>query len=452
MYDPRNSPLVPFAPLREVFLRDGDSPSALLERCIRTLQEREPEVRAFVTLDLDGARAAAAASDARYKARSPLSPLDGCPFGVKDIIATRDMPTQMNSAIYAGHRPAHDAAGVQAMRAGGAVILGKTVTTEFACGESGPTRNPFDPERTPGGSSSGSGAGVGSGMMCAAFGTQTRASIVRPAAYNGAYGYKPTIGALNLGGVHPVSPSLDHLGSIAASLADCWLVARHVAAMVGGDPHCRPLSGPMELPPPAVPGRVAFIRTNGWAETPAESQAEFEGFLEFLRNVGVTVADASADTDLAAFEAALQPVDDWSRALMAYEMRWPMRGYRDRGDNALGPTIQALLQLSDRMSEADYGALLDRRDALIARHAALAARYDLIVTLCSDGPAPKGLVFTGNRAFITPWSVLGAPSLALPMLAAEGMPLGVQMIGYRGADAAMMGVARWIDEAWFGKV
>ncbi|MGE4218684.1 MAG: amidase [Alphaproteobacteria bacterium] len=452
MYDPRHAPLVPFAPLREVFLRDGDTPSALLERCIRTVEAREPDVRAFVTLDQEGARAAAAASDARYRAGAPLSPIDGMPFGVKDIIDTGDMPTQMNSGLYAGHRPFRDAAGVQAMRAGGAVILGKTVTTEFACGESGPTRNPFDLERTPGGSSSGSGAGVGAGMMCAAFGTQTRASIVRPAAYNGAYGYKPTVGALNLGGVHPVSPTLDHLGSIAASLADCWLVARHVAAAVGADHHCRPLAGPAELPPPAVPNRVAFIRTNGWAETPAESQAAFEGFLDFLRNIGVTVSDASADGDLAAFETALRPVDAWSRELMAYEMRWPMRGYRDRGGNALGPTIQALLQLSDGMSEADYGTLLDRRNTLIAQHAALAMRYDLIVTLCSDGPAPKGLAFTGNRSFITPWSVLGAPALALPMLAAEDMPLGVQMIGYRGADAAMMGYARWIDEGWFGKV
>lgn len=452
MYDPRNPPLVPFAPLREVFLRDGDSPSALLERCIRTLEAREPEVRAFVTLDLEGAGAAAAASDARYRARTPLSPLDGLPFGVKDIVDTRDMPTQMNSALYAGHRPVRDAAGVQAMRAGGAVILGKTVTTEFACGESGPTRNPFDLERTPGGSSSGSGAGVGAGMMCAAFGTQTRASIVRPAAYNGAYGYKPTIGALNLGGVHPVSPTLDHLGSIAASLADCWLVARHVAATVGADPHCRPLAGPLELPLPTVPNRVAFIRTNGWEATPADARAAFEGFLDFLRNVGVTVADAMADADIAALETALQPVDEWSLRIMAYEARWPIRGYRERGDNALGPTIRKMLGKADGMSEADYGVLLDRRDRLIAQHAALAARYDLIATLCSDGPAPRGLAFTGNRSFITPWSVIGAPALALPLLAVEDMPLGVQLIGYRGADAAAMGFARWIDEAWFGKV
>src|SRR4029453_10080797 len=202
--------------------RDGrTTPRRFLERCLETISRHDRTIKAFVTLNARSARKAADAATRRYKLARPLSPVDGCPIAIKDIIATADMPTEMNSPIYRKWRPKADAAGVMALRqAGGgiggktgAVIVGKTVTTEFAIGRSGPTRNPFDTTRTPGGSSSGSAAAVACGMVPAGLGTQTQGSVLRPAAYCGVVGFKPTHGALHTGGIHLLSPTSDHLGA-----------------------------------------------------------------------------------------------------------------------------------------------------------------------------------------------------------------------------------------------
>src|SRR4051812_5310735 len=224
-----NPNIVSFARAVADFGDGRDTPRDFLERCIVNVAAREKAVKAFVTLDLEAARKAADASTARYKAGKPLSMVDGCPVGIKDIMATADMPTQMGSPPFKGWRSGQDAACVHALRRGGAIIFGKTVTTEFAIGYSGPTTNPFDSERTPGGSSSGTAAGVGSGMMPVGLGTQTQGSTLRPASYCGAVGYKPTLHALNLSGVHPLSSTHDHLGIIGATLADVWRVASQIS-------------------------------------------------------------------------------------------------------------------------------------------------------------------------------------------------------------------------------
>ncbi|MBI2509299.1 MAG: amidase, partial [Betaproteobacteria bacterium] len=205
------------------------TPREFLERCLEVIAAREKTVRAFVTLDLAGARKAADAATRRYKSGKPLSPVDGMPVAVKDIIATAGLPTQMGSPAFKGWQSGQDAACVAALRKGGAVVVGKTVTTEFAIGFSGPTTNPFDAARTPGGSSSGSAAAVGAGMVPVGLGTQTQASTLRPASYCGAVGFKPTIGLLHTGGIHPLSATCDHLGVIAGTLEDAWRAASQIS-------------------------------------------------------------------------------------------------------------------------------------------------------------------------------------------------------------------------------
>ena len=277
----------PFASARPAFLDGSDSPRAFLERCLEVIEARDADVKAFVTLNIDRARTAADESAKRYAAKSPLSLVDGCPVGVKDIIDTSDMPTQMNSKIREGHRPKADAACVHALRQGGAIILGKTVTTEFACGVSGSTTNPYDPARTPGGSSSGSAASVGAGMAPVGLGTQTAGSLIRPASFNGAYALKATFGAINLGGVHPVCSTRDHLGVMAASLEDTWRTAHHISARGGSAAGYSGISGGAELPVAKKPRRLAIMRLRGWEETDDTSRAEFESLLERLRGAGV---------------------------------------------------------------------------------------------------------------------------------------------------------------------
>ena len=222
----------------------GDTPRDLLERCLARLAEFEPAVGAFVCHDIEAARAAADRATGRWRSGRPLSPIDGMPVGIKDIIETVDMPTGQGSPLWDGTRTGRDAASAAALREAGAVILGKTVTTEFASSEPlGATRNPWDPARTPGGSSSGSAAAVGCGMVPAALGTQVVGSIIRPASFCGCVGYKPSVGAINRGGSYDYF-SQSCTGLLAASLEDAWLVATAIAARVGGDPGYPGLQGP----------------------------------------------------------------------------------------------------------------------------------------------------------------------------------------------------------------
>jgi Asp-tRNA(Asn)/Glu-tRNA(Gln) amidotransferase A subunit family amidase len=245
------------------FTSGADSPVQVLEECLAEIDRCEAAVGAFTVIDAVAARVAAEAAAERWRADTPLSAIDGMPVGVKDMIDTADMITGMGSPLFDGYRPLFDAASVQGLRESGAVILGKTVTTEFASAQPRGTRNPWDLTRTPGGSSSGSAAAVGCGMLCGGLGTQVVGSILRPSRFCGAYGFKPSVGGINRGG------SLDYLsqsvtGTIAASLADAWAMARAIADRVGGDPGYPGLTGPLTLPPPRRPTRLARLRTAGW--------------------------------------------------------------------------------------------------------------------------------------------------------------------------------------------
>lgn len=445
VYDPAKAPLRSFHAAIPDFQSGKSTPRDFLEDCIAAFAAREDTLKAFVCSDWEAARAAADASTKRYADGDTLSLIDGLPIGVKDIVETRDFPTQMNSPIYAGWQPVRDAACVRALKQAGAIIPGKTVTTEFASGESGPTTNPHDSERTPGGSSSGSAASVGAGVLPAGIATQTRASTIRPASYCGAFGFKPTHRALNLGGVHPVSATLDHLGTIGASVEDCWLVARHIAENARGESGYAPLTGPLAPPEAVRPSRIAIVYSSGWSEVDEASGKAFKRAVGVLAEAGVTVISRAGDGQVSRFEDAISDADQLSLDLMGIELDWPMGAYRDAGGK-LGPTILKYLDFAETVTAQGYADRLERRKVMIAEMERIRPHVDAIISLSASGPAPVGFGYTGSRSMISTWTLLGAPAWSLPVLTSDNMPLGLQLVGFRGDDSRLAGIARWMAE------
>jgi Asp-tRNA(Asn)/Glu-tRNA(Gln) amidotransferase A subunit family amidase len=435
----------PFLAGQAAFRSGSDSPRAFLERCIDRIQEREPRIGAFVTLNIDGARAAADRSSARWRTGRPRSAIDGMPIGIKDIIETADMPTEQGSPLFAGWRGNRDAASVAALREAGAVILGKTVTTEFAATEPRGTRNPHDPERTPGGSSSGSAAAVADGMISAALGTQVIGSILRPASYCGCYGFKPTVGGLNRGG------SFDHLsqscaGTLAASLAEAWLVARTISMRAGGDPGFAGLSGPLQAPEPKRPCALAVLRTAGHRVAASEAREALGRAVAKLGSKGLAILDRDNNSVVAAVEEAIADATSLSRRINAWEARWPLNTYaRDMDRSKLSRAMHQRLAEAEAMTQEDYRVLLAERNRIRSAYIELANFCDACITLAAPGPAPVGLSSTGDPVFAVPSSLLGVPALSLPLLECERLPLGLQLIGFRDADPSLFGVAAYLE-------
>lgn len=434
-----------FAEARRAFADNRDTPRDYLERCIAAIDAREPTVRAWVVLNIDGARKAADASTARWKAGQPLSIVDGLPIGIKDLIHTSDMPTQMNSPIYDGWRSGWDSASVYWLRHGGAVILGKTVTTEFGVGASGPTTNPHDPARTPGGSSSGSAAAVAAQMAPVTLGTQAMGSIIRPSSYCGVYGFKPSFGALNRGGGHSLIPSQSYIGTHANSLEDVWQVAAYIAETAGGDGGHAGMQGGLDLPAARKPMRLLRLKTSAWDETDAASRSAFEAYLDRLRAHGVEILDPDSVAAARDFEADFT---GWLKVYMdivCWEMRWPMAMYAEKGAHLIGERATGFYKHGLAMTREQYRTALDRRRRYGEQFATFAAVADAIITPATPGPAPIGLKFTGSPGFNALSSGLGVPALSLPKLTVDGLPLGVQLVGFRERDADLAAIAAWVD-------
>jgi Asp-tRNA(Asn)/Glu-tRNA(Gln) amidotransferase A subunit family amidase len=425
--------------------RDGEgSPRAFLEHCIETIDALDPQIGAFVATNYAGARAAADAASERWRSGKILSLIDGMPVGIKDIMETADMVTEQGSPLFVGWRGRRDAAAVAALREAGAVIVGKTVTTEFASTHPAGTRNPWDLERTPGGSSSGSAAAVAAGMLPAALGTQVVGSIVRPASFCGCFGYKPSVGGINRGGsFDEFSQSCS--GVLAATLGEAWTVAREITARIGGDPGSPGILGPLELPPARQPRRVALLETAGWARASDEAKQALQGARERLAAAGIAVADRGTDPTVAAVEAAIAEVHQLSLDINAWEGRWPLNTYaRDIDRAGLSKSAQERLAQAETMTQEEYQRLLAERDRIRAVYATLQEQYDACIGLPATGAAPRGLETTGNPVFAAVASLLGTPSLSLPLLEAEGLPLGLHVIGFRNEDAAMFAAAAGI--------
>ena len=321
-YDPKAPGLRTWHDAVPRFLAGADTPRAYLERCLETIEAREPEVKAFVTMDITVARKAADKANTRYRENRPLSVVDGMPLVIKDLYEVKGMPTELNSPAMRGYGGDKDCAHAMALREGGAAILAKTVTTEFGSSDPGPTRNPFDSTRTPGGSSSGTSAAVGAGMVPAGTGSQVRGSIQRPAGYCGVWSIKPTFGALNRLGGHSMSPSQSVLGVEAGSLEDCWDTAYFISSTAGGDPGHPGLFGEPRLGEPKKPTRLVRLDTLGWDRTEDDTKALFEDFLGHLRMQNVDVISRHDDPDIEAFEVALTTIPEFLRDMFCWEMKW----------------------------------------------------------------------------------------------------------------------------------
>lgn len=428
----------------------GMSPRTYLEETLRRIAELDPGIGAFVCVNQDGARKAADASAARWSAGKPLSPIDGMPIAIKDIIETADMPTGQGSPMFEGDKSGRDSASVHALREAGAIVIGKTTTTEFAASHPfHTTRNPHDGKRTPGGSSSGSSAAVGAGMVPAGLGTQVVGSILRPASFCGAVGYKPSVGAINRSGSHDhFSQSVQ--GAIGATLADVWAVLRAIADRAGGDPGLVGLTGEVDFAARKKPARIGVLQTGGWGATSEAARQEFDAAKRKLAG-GVELRGRADDPDIEAAEKAMADALPVTMAINSWEGRWPLNTYADVDSQKLSAPARGRLKTAEAMTQKEYGELIARREAIRAAYGKAASRYDAFVTLGACGAAPVGLGTTGNTIMNVAASLLGCPALTLPLLSDEGLPLGLQMLGRMNGDAGLFAVASWLAGTAFDR-
>ncbi len=452
VYDPATFMALTWHDATRDFRAGKDTPRAYLERAIETIAAREPTVKAFVHLNEAGARAAADASTARWKAGAPLSAIDGMPIAIKDLLETKDMPTEMGCEAFRGNFPKRDNAAIWALRQAGAVVFGKTVTAELGGSHPGPTTNPWDPARTPGGSSSGSAAVIAARMVPAALGTQVGGSVIRPAAYCGNFALKPTQGGINRG--ERQTTSMSTTGVHAGSIEDMWQVTVEITSRAGGDPGRPGVFGPLSPPAPVKPDRLIVLETEGWKELDAGSKAAFETLLENLQRAGVTLLRRKDHAFVEALEQAVSNGRAVCGAITGWENRWYQRNLVDLQPDGVSERAKTILARAEAMSPDDYRAALMERAAAQLRHAAIAPLAEAVITLSCPGPAPlwagdapgQPLASrpTGDFVFNAPSSMLFAPAVTMPLMSVGGMPVGVQLVGQQHEDARITGLARWV--------
>jgi Asp-tRNA(Asn)/Glu-tRNA(Gln) amidotransferase A subunit family amidase len=399
--------------------------------CLERARALEPRLKAFEYLPQD-------------IARRP-GPLSGIPVAIKDIFATADMPTTNGSPIYRDHIPAADAWVVERLRSLGATIFGKTVSTEFAWRQPGPTVNPWNTGHTPGGSSSGSAAAVAAGIVPLALGSQTLGSVIRPAAFNGVVGLKPSFGAIPRSGVHPLSPSLDHVGFFARRVDDVALALSLLAASSDSDRHGRPVPGFQvdadQGLQPLEKSRLGIVRFENWSKAEPEQQKVFEAAVAKLRDAGAVLE-----------ELELSELDstNWNaiNTILASEAALIYRDLVERFPDRTSDHLKSLVSAGKAHTALEYLAAKALQEKLRSAFTTEISGFDAILTLPAFGEAPEGLGFTGNAEYCAPWTLLGVPAVSLPAgFGKNGLPLGVQVVGaYRG-DHRLLRVAKWIESA-----
>jgi Asp-tRNA(Asn)/Glu-tRNA(Gln) amidotransferase A subunit family amidase len=414
----------------------------LVQACLERIREVEPTVKAWTFLDESHALAQARMADDQRRTGQPVGALHGVPVGIKDIIDTADMPTENGTVLHKGRAPRHDAAVVRMLRAAGAVILGKTVTTECAYFSPGKTRNPWNPEHTPGGSSSGSAAATAASMVPLALGSQTNGSVIRPAAFCGVYGFKPTHGLIPRTGVLALSRTLDHIGAFARSIDDLALVAEELVGYDEGDPDTRPRARipfrELAAEEPPIAPMIGFLKTPHWDKVSPEAQ---EAFAELVQALGGQVEEI--DLGPSAADAW-----DWHKTIMEAEMAANLDREWRTGRDKLSEQLRSLIERGHKVSAVDYQhALRGLVRAGESFDELFMERYDALLTPAALGSAPKGLASTGDPVFCTLWTLCGLPAVSLPLLQdSGGLPIGVQLVGRRNFDARLLRTARWLSE------
>jgi Asp-tRNA(Asn)/Glu-tRNA(Gln) amidotransferase A subunit family amidase len=411
----------------------------MVSACLARIREREPEVRAWAHLDEDYALGQARRLDEWRIAGHEVGPLHGVPVAVKDIIDTRDMPTCNGTPLHEGRRPRSDAAVVAQLRQAGAVILGKAVTAELAVYAPGKTRNPHDPERTPGGSSSGSAAAVAAGMAPLAVGTQTAGSIIRPASYCGVFGFKPTHGAISRTGVLTQAPPLDTVGPFARSVEDLALLTDVISVYDEKDPDMRPHSrGSLRVTATSTPAAkpvLAIVKTPVWEEHAEDSTKA--AFTELTEALG-------EQCDMVDLPDVFQKAWGWQRMLQVAGIAKHYGPLVDRAPEQASEVMREMIAEGRAVTAVDYNTALDMQQVLNAGLDEIFKRYDAILTPATPGPAPKGLESTGSPVFNALWTYCGVPCVSLPLLDVDGMPLGVQLVGRRQDDGRLLRTANWL--------
>jgi Asp-tRNA(Asn)/Glu-tRNA(Gln) amidotransferase A subunit family amidase len=421
-------------------IRDGViSSEQLVRACLDRVADIDAEVRAWAFLDADHAVAQARGADEARLSGQAIGSLHGVPVGIKDIIDTADMPTENGSVLHAGRTPSRDAAVVAMLRAAGAVIMGKTVTTEFATRAPGKTRNPHSSAHTPGGSSSGSAAAVAAGMVPLALGSQTTGSTIRPASFCGVYGFKPTHGLIPRHGMFRLSRTLDHVGLFARAIEDLALLMEELTGYDERDPDSRvrarvPYRAVAAEEPP-LPPMLAFVRTSRWDEVAPDAKAAFGELVDLL-------GDRVEGVDLSAADEAFE----WHRLISGAEIAANLRREWEVGRDRLSALLRERIERGREVRAVDYLGARARLPELAESFAELfAQRYDAILTPAAAGTAPVGLHSTGDPAFCTLWTLCGLPALSVPLMqGANGLPLGVQLVGPRHGDGRLLRTARWL--------
>jgi Asp-tRNA(Asn)/Glu-tRNA(Gln) amidotransferase A subunit family amidase len=393
--------------------------------CLARIAARESVVHAFANVDAELALKAARALD-----RGPRrGALHGVPIGIKDVIDTADLPTEMGSPIHRGHRPACDAASVALLRAAGAIILGKTITCEFAGMTAGPTTNPHNPAHTPGGSSSGSGAAVADFLLPAALGTQTGGSVLRPAAYCGVIGYKPTFGAFNRAGLKFAAESLDTIGLLARTLDDVALIT----SVLIGD---KPVTPSLNTSP-----RIGLCRTPLWDTAQAETKHAVEDAAARLGKAGAVLREVTLPAEFAGLKsAARETINNYERSKsMAAE--WASHAAE------ISPKLSRCIKLGMAMPHEEYLAAIALGEGCRARLPDVFEGFDVLLAPCVQGEAPRGLDSTGDPGFQAIWTILHVPAMSLPThRGPNGLPVGIQLVGRRYDDQRLFACARWVWE------
>lgn len=432
---------LPVLEMRDRLASGALSAVELVQACIARIAAREPEVQAWAWFESDHALEQARALDALRVTGRPIGPLHGLPVGLKDIIDTAKMPTENGAEADRGRVPKKDAFVVARLKAAGAVIMGKTVTTELAFMRPSKTRNPHDPAHTAGGSSAGSAAAVAAGMIPLAVGTQTGGSVVRPAAFCGVTGFKPTFGAIPRSGILMQSPSLDTVGVFAADPTGAALLAE---VLFGHDPSDAD-TAPRPFPrlsktalsrPPVTPDFV-FVRPPGWTDAEPETR---DALAELVEALGEKVTELDLPGP---FEAAARERRRINYAEMA---RHYFRYARDAAAT-LGAEVRDAMEEGNAVLARDYLSALDWRPVLNAALGEIFERCDAILCPAAPGPAPRDIETTGDPVFNSLWTFCGLPVVTLPLLTAtNGMPMGVQLVGAHGNDARLLRTARWLYE------
>jgi Asp-tRNA(Asn)/Glu-tRNA(Gln) amidotransferase A subunit family amidase len=442
-FNPTTSNLLSAVDARAVLETGLLSSCELVEACFARIDELEPTIGAWAHLDRDVALQQARDADEFRKSGLPIGALHGLPIGIKDIIDTADYPTELGTVLHQGRQPEHDATLVSLLKEAGAIILGKTVSTELAVYAPGKTRNPHNPDHTPGGSSSGSAAAVSAAMVTLSIGTQTNGSVIRPAAYCGVYGYKPSFGRISRHGVLEQSPPLDTIGMFARDLADLALLADVLMRFDSQDQAMTPIAPPclasvMVQAVPVEP-HFAFMRTPVWEQV---DQVTKDGLRELIE---ITNESREKTIDIVDMPASFADLHENHRKVMESDLARSFADEYQRGKAELSDVLREMIERGQQVSDTDYKKSLAQMQGYNAFLDEVFEDYDAILTPSTPGAAPAGIDATGSPVMNTIWTFCGTPAINLPILQSpDGLPMGVQVVGSMNDDARLFRSARWL--------